>query len=158
MWRPWSIWSEPAFELARVNPVIGPKKAVALLGYGAIGMSILALWKSSAVLDEHYDLATICCRPDQAAAAQAQLDGAPTQVVTSVADMLDLRPDVVIEAAGQTAIFQHGEDILRSGATPVLLSVGALANSDVHQALMRAASQAEVGFSCRPELSAALTR
>jgi len=112
---------------------------VALLGYGAIGISILALWKSSSVLAEDYEITTICCRPDQVAAAHAQLDGAPAQVVTSVADMLDLRPDFVIEAAGQTAVFQYGEDILKAGATLVLLSVGALANPDAHEAMSKAA-------------------
>lgn len=117
-----------------------PKNRVALLGYGAIGVSIVALWRSSSVINEDYELATICCRPDQVETAWAQLDGAQTQVVTSVADMLDLRPDVVIEAAGQAAIFQHGEDILRFGATLVLLSVGALANPDVHEALCKAAA------------------
>jgi len=118
----------------------GPKKRVALLGYGAIGRSLLGLWTSSSVLHENYELTTICCRPDQATAAQAYLDGASAEVVVAVPDMPDLRPDVVIEAAGQTAIFQHGEDILKSGATLLMLSVGALANSEAHQALMRAAA------------------
>jgi len=120
--------------------VFEPQKRVALFGYGAIGASVLALWTPSSALHEGYELATICCRPGQVDGAQAQLNGAPAQIVTTFEAMLATRPDVVIEAAGQAALFQHGEDILKSGATLVLLSVGALANPEVEQRLKRAAA------------------
>jgi aspartate dehydrogenase len=116
-----------------------PKKRVALLGYGAIGVSISAMWTPSSVLNDDYALTAICCRPDHVQAAQSQWDGAPTQVVTTVASMLDTRPDIVIEAAGQKAVFQHGQDVLKSGATLILLSVGALADQDFHRATQMAA-------------------
>jgi aspartate dehydrogenase len=47
--------------------------------------------------------------------------------------------DVVVEAAGQEAVRQHAEAVLQAGRDLLLLSVGALAEDDLHDRLRRAA-------------------
>jgi aspartate dehydrogenase len=49
-------------------------------------------------------------------------------VVDSLAALLDLRPDVVAEAAGHEALRQYGPACLRAGVPLVFLSVGALSD------------------------------
>lgn len=48
--------------------------------------------------------------------------------------------DVVVELAGQEAVAQHGEAVLAHGCDLMVLSVGALADDDLHERLAAAAS------------------
>lgn len=60
-------------------------------------------------------------------------------VVDSLPDLLDLRPDVVAEAAGHEALRRYGPACLRAGVPLVFLSVGALSDRDFEQELRDAA-------------------
>jgi aspartate dehydrogenase len=60
-------------------------------------------------------------------------------VVDSLAALLELRPDVVAEAAGHEALRSYGPACLRAGVPLVFLSVGALSNEAFERELGEAA-------------------
>jgi aspartate dehydrogenase len=61
------------------------------------------------------------------------------RVVSALADLLDSRPDVIVEAAGHQAVRESGPQILKAGVDLVISSVGALSDQDLHERLLRAA-------------------
>jgi len=61
-------------------------------------------------------------------------------LVTSIADLMQSAPDVVVECAGHAAVATLGPGVLRSGSDLMLASVGALAQPEVEQALRESAT------------------
>jgi aspartate dehydrogenase len=111
-------------------------RRIALLGLGAIGRSIANQLLQTAPPD--LILAGLCTRASQLATATAEF-GDATSVCASVADLLALSPDVVIEAAGHEAIAQYGAALLRAGVDVYVLSTGALADDRLLASLVHAA-------------------
>jgi aspartate dehydrogenase len=109
---------------------------VGLIGLGAIGRSIVDLWKC--LSPRSFTLAGVCVRPTQLQAARATI---PTDILVSdnINDLLSIRPDYVIEVAGQTVIESHGDEILRAGCSLYILSVGSLAHDTLRTSLQNAA-------------------
>ncbi len=64
--------------------------------------------------------------------------GSP-RTVGSLAELLALQPDVVVEAGGHTALRQHGPAVLRAGIDLIAVSVGALAVAETEAELRAAA-------------------
>jgi aspartate dehydrogenase len=64
--------------------------------------------------------------------------GAPP-AVTAIADLLALRPRVVVEGAGHAAVRDHGAAILEAGADLAITSVGALTDQALLDRLLAAA-------------------
>jgi aspartate dehydrogenase len=112
---------------------------VGIIGYGAIGRSIVADWSRSAL--RGYRLSAILVRPHQADAARAAVAG-DVVVTSDFAEFLDRSPQAVVEAAGQAAVIDHGEQILRNGTDFLLLSVGGLAAAGILERLRQAAEAA----------------
>ncbi len=68
------------------------------------------------------------------------VDGEPDVLLTTDREaFLGIGLDVVVELAGQEAVAQHGEAMLGAGADFLVISVGALADDDLHQRLLAAA-------------------
>ncbi|MDB5954070.1 MAG: Aspartate dehydrogenase [Ramlibacter sp.] len=111
-------------------------KHVGIIGYGAIGRSIVADWSRSPL--PGYRLGAILVRPHQADEARAAVAGGVV-VTADFAEFLDRCPHAVVEAAGHTAVIAYGERILRKGTDFLLLSVGGLAAEGVLERLRRAA-------------------
>lgn len=109
---------------------------VGLIGWGAIGRSIISLWPTLPPAD--ISLLGVCVRPTQLHAARTALP-AGSSAFDNVTDLMALEPDHVIEAAGHALIASHGEEILRSGCSLYLLSVGSLAHEDLRARLLGAA-------------------
>jgi aspartate dehydrogenase len=109
---------------------------VGLIGLGAIGRSIVDLWET--LPPRTFTLAGVCVRPLQRQAVRAAM---PPQILVcdNVNDLLSIRPDYVIEAAGQTVVASHGDEILRAGCSLYLLSVGSLAHDKLRTSLQDAA-------------------
>ncbi len=59
--------------------------------------------------------------------------------VTNISDLLDLKPDVVVEAASHDAVRTYGEKLLAAGVAVIVLSGGVLADDTVRAALEAAA-------------------
>lgn len=111
-------------------------KRVGLIGFGAIGSSIARLWET---LPAHsFLLAGVCARSWQAAKVR-HIFPSTTQLCTTVEQLLALRPDYLIEAAGHEVIQAHGSKILRGGCSLYLLSIGSLADEELRNSLLKAA-------------------
>jgi aspartate dehydrogenase len=68
-----------------------------------------------------------------------QREAGDIPLVSTPAELLALRPDIVVEAAGHEALRTHGPAILRSGCDLLFLGVGALADPDLETAIREAA-------------------
>lgn len=113
---------------------------LAIIGYGNIGKTAVGwlakrplarltiLVRSTAVMDALQDPAL----------AQA---GAAVQVTDDIATLIAAAPDLVVEAAGHSAVATYCPDILAAGIDLVLVSVGALADPELFARLKDAALQ-----------------
>jgi aspartate dehydrogenase len=106
---------------------------VALIGLGAIGGVVAR--ELQARSNEGVMLVGALCRsvPQDAAAG--------VRTVTSLAQLMALKPDLVVEAAGHAAVQAHGANCLRGGADLLLASVGALADAELFEQIDRAARE-----------------
>ncbi|MBM0205298.1 hypothetical protein JNW90_21335 [Micromonospora sp. STR1s_5] len=114
-------------------------ETVAIIGYGAIGKVI-----AGGLLDENGPkLHAVLVRPQQLDEARANLPPG-VRVVTTLAELLLSRPNIVVESAGQGAVREHGAGILSAGADLIVASTGALAEDDLLGQLRRTAAAAGV--------------
>lgn len=111
---------------------------VGLIGYGAIGRSIIDLWR--AVPSSSFAIVGVCARPNQVEHARAALPHG-TLVCESIEELLVAAPDSIVEAAGHAVVRSHGAYILQKGVSLYLLSVGALADSALRDSLLAAARE-----------------
>jgi aspartate dehydrogenase len=113
-------------------------KRVGIIGFGAIGRSIARLWGTLPA--QSFLLAAVCARAWRASDGNHALPSG-TQLCTNVEELLALRPEYVIEAAGHKVIQSHGAKLLRSGCSIYLLSVGSLAEEELRDSLLAAAKE-----------------
>jgi aspartate dehydrogenase len=106
---------------------------VGFLGYGTIGQDSFRLIKELA-LDEIEVVGALVRDPVMKRPPGPFL-------VTSLSALLDLHPDVIVEATGHDGLRQHGQLILRAGVDLILVSIGALADADFLQMLRQAAQE-----------------
>jgi aspartate dehydrogenase len=97
---------------------------VGLIGLGAIACGVLELLTPEDDIDV---VGALVADPSKPRAARAP------KICQSVADLIRLRPEVVVEAAGHAALRCCGPPILRAGIDLIMLSVGALADADVER-------------------------
>jgi len=116
-----------------------------VIGYGSIASQAL---KSLAQAPAHpLEMVCLLAKPAGGPRAQALLDrlgpalAERRLVVTDIGAFMDLRPDLVAEAAGHHSLRQYGPTILSAGCDLVISSVGALADEDL-SATIDAAAQA----------------
>ena len=86
---------------------------IGLIGFGAIGQ----------VVASEVDVAAVLVRDRYLESAREVLPG--TAVVTSIDDLLETGPDLVVECAGQPAVRECGEAVLAGGADLMVISTGA---------------------------------
>jgi aspartate dehydrogenase len=108
---------------------------IALLGFGAIGDEIVRCLEMRAELST---LIGVLELPERLGAARKKACGR-FPVVCELRELLALRPDLVIEAAGHGAVAQFGSDILARGCDLLIASVGALADRALAASLVAAA-------------------
>lgn len=116
---------------------------LALIGYGNIATTLLT--QLGQQLGGSLGAVSILARPNAAGAAQAGLDSAfadlapERSVCTDLPGLLAAGPDLVVECAGHSAVQAFVPDLLRAGIDVVLVSIGALADSALHDRLRDAA-------------------
>ena len=130
--------TSPPKQLAIEKLATEQVKRVGLIGFGAIGSSIARLWAT--LPTDSFLLAGIYARSWQAAKVHGAFP-TDTQLCTDVAQLLALRPEYLIEAAGHEVIQAHGTTILRSGCSLYLLSIGSLAEEELRNSLLLAAKE-----------------
>lgn len=110
--------------------------SVALIGYGAVGRRVASLVADGAAGPA--SLVAVLVRDPTRYGADAAALGVP--FVADSAALVTLRPDVVLEAGGHDAFRQHVPGLLAGGIDVIAISVGALADPEVLQAVEVAAS------------------
>ncbi len=107
---------------------------VGLIGYGGIAQDAVAALRASGAVVKFVGA---LCRPGRTAQARNALGDIP--VFESLDNLVALRPAIVAEVAGQPAVAQHAETILRAGIDCLVISVGALADPKLLEHLKTAA-------------------
>jgi aspartate dehydrogenase len=115
-------------------------KRVCLVGYGAIAASVVQTLPRHA--EGRAAIVGVLARPGGEAAARARLGDVP--IFARREDLLDARPDIVVECAGHAALAAHGEAVLAAGVDLIVVSSGALADDALARSLRGAASTARV--------------
>ena len=105
---------------------------VGLIGLGAIGWGVIQLLRA----DDGVQLVGALIADE----AKKREHGGPP-ICGSLAELLEKRPEVVIEVAGHDALRCFGPRVLGAGIDLIVVSVGALAHRDVEQAVMESAKQ-----------------
>ena len=108
--------------------------AVGLIGCGGIARDVIAALHSA---DGGAKVVGALCRPGRAATASAALPEIP--IVESLSELLARNPKLIAEVAGQDAVAEYGPAVLRAGTDLLVISVGALAEPKLLQALKTAA-------------------
>lgn len=107
-----------------------------MIGFGAIGAELYRLlqrWRPE------IEVQGALVHAGTAAASSARhAAGGPT-FWTSLDQLLECAPDIVVECAGHQAVDAYGEKVLRAGHDLLLASVGSLADAGRYDRLSRAA-------------------
>ena len=109
--------------------------AVGLIGCGGIAQDVLAALRASPA--NGVSIVGALARPGRGEAARARLCG--VDVVEALDALLARGPALVAEVAGQSAVAEHGDAVLRSGVDCLVISVGALADPALFARLRSAA-------------------
>jgi aspartate dehydrogenase len=103
---------------------------VGLLGLGAIAQGVLRLARAEDDLQFVGALVADRTKPRGSTLPP---------ICATVEDLVATRPDVVVEVGGHAALACHGPAVLRAGIDLLLVSVGAMADPAVEQAIVGAA-------------------
>lgn len=109
-------------------------KKLVIVGCGRLG-GIVAEAVIKGILPE-YDLVGVYSRTVSKAesmAARMQKQGKPCLACTTIADLLALKPDYLVEAASPAAMRELAIPTLKNGTSIVTLSIGALADDDFYR-------------------------
>lgn len=111
-----------------------PNKRILLIGYGAMAREVVAR------LPDGVGVGWVVVPSEFRTALSAELaaDGVP---VLDHIEQVDATPDLVLECAGHTALSEHGVIALQRGWPLAVVSVGALADAELHQRLLQAARE-----------------
>src|ERR1700674_2261713 len=97
---------------------------IAVIGFGAVSDEIVRCLETRRSIGA---LAGVLEIPAALKEAQKKASGR-FPVVNTLGELLDLRPDIVIEAAGHSATKQYAVDVMTRGIDLLVASVGALAD------------------------------
>jgi aspartate dehydrogenase len=111
---------------------------VALIGAGVIARLFLEQARRGGLHDANV-VAVMGRSEESRGKALAQEFG--IAFVAARAELVALRPDVVIEAASHAAVREHGEELLASGIAVIVLSAGALVDDNLRERLERASAR-----------------
>jgi aspartate dehydrogenase len=105
-----------------------------LIGCGGIAQDVVAALRKA---DAKVAIVAALCRPGRAEKARTALPG--IDICETIEALFHRRPAVAAELAGQEAVAAYGADILRRGIDLLVISIGALAEPRLRQALSSAA-------------------
>jgi aspartate dehydrogenase len=118
-------------------------KRLGIIGYGTIARTLVTTLADAGMTG--LDAISVLCLPERTEAVRADLlrDAAPiaraANAFSDIQAFLDDAPDLVIECAGHDAVARHATATLAQGIETVVVSVGALADAALYDALVQAA-------------------
>ena len=98
--------------------------SVGLIGCGGIAQDVVAALRASPA--NGVSIVGALARPGRGEEARAKL--CEIDIVETLDALLAREPAIVAEVAGQAAVVEHGENVLRRGIDCLVISVGALAD------------------------------
>jgi aspartate dehydrogenase len=98
--------------------------SVGLIGCGGMARDVVAALRASPA--NGISIVGALARPGRGDEARSKLSD--IDIVEAVADLIARGPALVAEVAGQAAVAEHGDAVLRSGVDCLVISVGALAD------------------------------
>ena len=110
--------------------------SVGLIGCGGIAQDLMTALGNEGPPPEVKIVAALA-RPGRTEPARQKL--AQIEIVESLDQLLAHRPELIAEVAGQQAVAQYGETVLRNGVDLLVISVGALADTVLFERLKSAA-------------------
>ncbi|HEY7244054.1 MAG TPA: aspartate dehydrogenase [Xanthobacteraceae bacterium] len=110
--------------------------AVGLIGCGGIAQDAVAALRNESPPPE-VQIVGALARPGRSQIAREKLPG--VEMVETFDRLLALGPKLIAEVAGQQAVSQYGEAVLRNGIDLLVTSVGALADAALFERLKSAA-------------------
>ena len=113
-------------------------KTVAIIGCGAIG-SVLAKAIDNGTVDAKL-LAVYDIVEDKSYKLVSELKHKP-KIVKSIDEMINLKPDIIVEAASQQAVRDYATKILRNRINLMIMSVGALLNKELLSEILEVAKE-----------------
>lgn len=112
---------------------------VALIGLGCIGVTVArALLQQEDAKD--IQVVAVLVRLERLEAAKEQ-DTLGLCFVSTIEELLQAQPDIVVECAGHSAVKKFGEKVLSAGIDFAVVSAGALADDAVYSSLVQAARE-----------------
>jgi aspartate dehydrogenase len=114
--------------------------AVGLIGCGGMAQDVVAALRASPA--NGVSIVGALARPGRGAAARARL--CEIDIVEALDELLARGPALVAEVAGQAAVAEYGDRVLRAGIDCLVISIGALADPAL---LARLKSAADAGNS-----------
>lgn len=118
-------------------------KHLAIVGYGSIAKELILVL--SRALDAPLERLTVLVRPDTASLHREELLSLSSKVaresfcVDNAESLFSVRPDLLIECAGHSAVSEFVPASLKLGIETIVTSIGALSDDDLHEALRVAA-------------------
>jgi aspartate dehydrogenase len=113
-------------------------KRIVLIGYGAIARILVDKLREHDP-DRRVRIVGVLVREGRAPEVGAAV-GPDVRVVSTIGDLLRLTPNMVVECAGQGAVAEYGEAVLRAGIDLMVISTGAFADSATLERLSAAAA------------------
>ena len=112
-------------------------KRLGIVGCGFLGTIIADAWKQG--LLEGYELVGVTSRTWESTEKAAKKAG--VKACRDLEELLTLKPDYVAEAASVKTVKEIAEKVLRAGSDLVVLSIGAFAEEEFYQQVIRAAKE-----------------
>lgn len=125
----------PMRALSRILQTMNTR--VGVIGFGAIGQSIVDAWRAHAPAGQ--SLVALLVREYQREEATRRAPPGVT-VCTTIEDFLACQLATAVEVAGHGAVHAYGEALLSAGVDLMLISVGTLTDETLHARLNRAAA------------------
>ena len=113
------------------------KLKLGIVGCGFLGNVIVEAWRNGLLAE--YEFVGAMSRSPESTRALAEKAGCAA--CGNLEELLALTPDYVVETASPTAMKDIAEKVLRSGASLVILSIGAFADADFYERTIQTARE-----------------
>lgn len=117
-----------------------------LIGYGNIARTLMGILASEGTALSRVTVVCPVAFMDETRQRLAADFAGTGIVVNETDDLIAAAPDLVVECAGHEGVRQHATAVLRAGIETVIVSIGSLADQELHEAVLEAAHAGRTRF------------